>query len=93
MSYSTVNACANDQGFLNRLLACIAQEQVAHSLVPSPHQHLEPFRWAVSSASDVEAAYAYALNAGNPNPGGDDTVITDSMILSSVQALWPDVVT
>jgi hypothetical protein len=45
--------------------------------------------WPVVIASDVEAAYASALAAGNPSPGGDPAVITDGMILSNVQAKWP----
>jgi hypothetical protein len=44
----------------------------------------------VSAASDVEAAYASALAAGNPDPGGDPAVITDAMILAKVQAALPD---
>jgi hypothetical protein len=36
----------------------------------------------------VESAYASALAANNPNPGGDESVITDGMILSHVQANW-----
>jgi len=45
--------------------------------------------WAVGGAADVEAAYASALAADNPDPGGDEAVITDQMILSNVQAHWP----
>jgi hypothetical protein len=45
--------------------------------------------WAVASANDVEAAYASALAAENPDPGGDETVITDGMILAHVQANLP----
>lgn len=32
-------------------------------------------------------AYAYALATGVPNPGRDESVISDAMILSAVQAL------
>lgn len=92
MSYATVAQCANDQPFLNRLQACVADEQTANELVPGTQTLLEPFRWIVASASDVEAAYASALAAGNPNPGGDEAVITDAMILSHVQGAWDDVV-
>ena len=38
----------------------------------------------------MEQAYEYAVNAGNPDPGGDPAVITDGMILSGVQANWPE---
>jgi hypothetical protein len=44
--------------------------------------------WPVSIATEAE--YASALAANNPNPGGDEAVITDAMILAAVQANWPD---
>jgi hypothetical protein len=83
MSYNTISTCANDQAFKARLNAAAAQEGavdpigVAYQLV-----------WPVSTAADIEAAYASALVAGNPNPGGDEGVITDGMILSAVQSAW-----
>jgi len=42
----------------------------------------------VYTASDVEEAYAYALEVDNPNPGGDETVVTDSMILGVIQGFF-----
>lgn len=62
-------------------MACAAQEG-------SPHPEYtmsNDLRWPVSSQTDIEAAYEYALNADNPDPGGDPTVITDQQILSAVQ--------
>lgn len=88
MSYTTINKCANDPAFRDRLLSCIAQEQGVLEQAPNPARYQEPFRWAVAGATDVEAAYASALAALNPNPGGDPAVITDQMILSHVQASW-----
>ena len=84
MSYNTINACANDQAFAARLNAAAATQGSAD---PVADAYL--LRWQVSVASDIEAAYASALAAGNPNPGGDESVITDQMILSAVQANWP----
>lgn len=89
MSYATIHANANDQGFTDRLTAAIADEQQAHGEPVQPFQLLELMRWAVASADDIEAAYASALAAGNPAPGSDESVITDSQILSAVQANWP----
>jgi hypothetical protein len=88
MSYSTIATCVNDQAFLGRVNACVAQEQLARDEPVSPSAYLQPMSWAVASASDVEAAYESALAANNPNPGGDESVITDGMILSHVQANW-----
>jgi hypothetical protein len=84
MSYATINQCANDPEFHGRVAACCAQEGSA-----TPNQTMYELIWAVSSASDIEAAYASAVAAENPHPGLDDSVITDQMILSSVQANWP----
>jgi hypothetical protein len=82
MSFGTINACANDESFQGRVTACAAAENYADpETVMWTH-----LRWPVASASDIEAAYASALAAENPDPGGDESVITDGMILSAVQA-------
>jgi len=89
MSYTTVTQCVYDNAFSQRVNACIAEEQIAKGDTAQPGTILNQMLWAVAAASDVEDAYAYALTAENPNPGGDETVITDGMILSHVQANWP----
>jgi hypothetical protein len=85
MSYNTINACAQDVAFYGRLTAAAAAEGS-----DLPDATASRLRWTVSAASDIEAAYASALAADNPNPGGDEAVITDQMILSAVQANWPE---
>jgi hypothetical protein len=86
MSYSTINQCAaEDDSFRGRVTAAIAAEGDAN-----PAAHVYDYVWWVASRSDVEAAYASAIAAGNPDPGGDPAVITDGMILAAVQANWPD---
>jgi hypothetical protein len=85
MSYKTINRCANDQSFIGRLTAASAQEGAYE---PSYAANL--LRWPVSSASDIEAAYASAIAGENPDPGGDESVITDGMILGQVQANWEE---
>lgn len=81
MSFATIYRCANDSAFIGRVTACAAAEgdftQVGNLI------------WPVSAASDIEAAYASAIAGANPDPGGDESVITDQMILSGVQAHWP----
>jgi hypothetical protein len=84
MSYSTIATCVNDQTFLNRITACIAQEGREE-----PEALMSSIRWPVATAADIEAAYASALAANNPNPGGDPSVITDGMILANVQPNLP----
>lgn len=84
MSYATIYQCASDAAFLSRVTAACAQEGY-----PEPTTNAVDVRWPVASKSDIEAAYASALVAGNPDPGGDETVITDGMILSAIQTLPP----
>jgi hypothetical protein len=90
MSYATIAQCARDMALFERVTAASAAELAAldSSLHPSTVANL--VIWPLSSAADIEAAYASALAAGNPNPGGDETVVTDGMILANVQAHWPD---
>jgi hypothetical protein len=89
VSYATVHKCANDPAFTDRVTAAIAQEQIARDEPATPFALVDEIRWAVAGAADVEAAYESALAAGNPNPGGDEAVITDAMILAHVQGAWP----
>lgn len=85
MSYNTISKCAQDQAFFQRLQACAAQEGAAE-----PNAVAYKLIWPVSTRTDIEAAYASALAASNPNPGGDEAVISDQMILSAVQAELPN---
>lgn len=85
MSFGTINQCANDEAFLGRVTACAAAE----GATDPPTVAWFHYRWPVAAASDIEAAYASALAASNPDPGGDESVITDGMILSAVQANPP----
>jgi hypothetical protein len=84
MSFSTINRCANDQSFIGRVTACLAGEGENN-----PTSVVGLVIWPVSAAGDIAAAYASALAGNNPDPGGDESVITDQMILSSVQAHMP----
>lgn len=84
MSYNTIYRCAHDQSFMARVEACCAQENEI-----TPNASMFKVVYPVATAQDVEAAYASALASENPNPGGDESVITDGMILSHVQPLLP----
>jgi hypothetical protein len=84
MSYATINKCANDESLQKRVTSAAAAEQSAN-----PEGTMFALMWPISTAADVEAAYASALAAENPDPGGDESVITDGMILGLVQMHWP----
>jgi hypothetical protein len=98
VSYNTVAACTRDAAFQARVQAAAAQEawnnpgvadtEFAVAVRESPGEGAR-LLWPVALSSDVEAAYASALAAANPNPGGDEAVITDGMILAHVQGNWP----
>lgn len=83
MSYNTIWASVGDEALRGRITSCIAQES---DVGADPYALFLQVQWPVVTATDVEQAYAYGLAAGNPNPGGDEAVITDSMILSHVQS-------
>lgn len=85
MSYRTVNQCANDPVLAGRVTGCCAKEGAS-----DPPFIAAQLMWKVAAASNIEAAYESALLAENPDPGGDPAVITDLMILSVVQANWPE---
>lgn len=84
MSYNTTADLAYDMSLQRRVIACAALEGIT-----------DPVQWAVNHAWPLAAqpgwgeAYAYA-KAGetpNPDPGKDEGVITDGMILAAVQSL------
>jgi len=81
MSYRTIAQCVGDNEFTQRVVACFSQEG------NNPNNMPNDLLWDVAGKSDIETAYAYALDTDNPSPGGDETVITDQMILSAVQAI------
>lgn len=83
MSYTTIHQCANDEAFQARLMAAAAQEGAENPEYAMSVQ----LRWPVSSRTDIEEAYEFAVNSDNPNPGGDPTVITDGQILAAVQSI------
>lgn len=97
MSYATIATSVNDPELQHRTQAAVAQEAWsgaasstafgAAARADSGGAMLQLI-WPV--ATDNAAAYESAVIAGNPNPGGDPSVITDAAILSAVQAHWPD---
>jgi len=98
MTYNTLAQQVKDKALIDRIDACGYQEswnnpglqgtafaQAVRNLMVLPSSALA---WPVCIAT--EAAYAYAVASGKPDPGGDATVITDNDILAAVQANWPE---
>ena len=98
MSYASINTSAQDEALIGRIRAATVQEAWNNPASAATefgrNVQLSAFNsqrmvYSVCVASDIEAAYAYALAAGNLDPGGDESVVTDQMILSNVAANWP----
>jgi hypothetical protein len=96
MSYNSLDTASKDPGLQNRTVAATVQEAFNNAAV---HDSAYASLVRQNAASglfmiwpvclNTEAEYEYALNAGMSNPGGNEAVITDAMILSAVQAHWP----
>jgi hypothetical protein len=98
MSFSTIASSSADRALSERITAATVSEAWNNATagdteygrnVRAATMNAIIMIYPVCVASDVEAAYESALAAGNPNPGGDEAVITDGMILANVQAKWP----
>ena len=82
MSFKTVAQCASrDEALASRVRAGYALEGIAE-----PEAAWNANRWLIAADPSIAQAYAYAVDAGNLNPGGDETAITDVMITAAVQA-------
>lgn len=88
MSYKTQATLANDSLLFNRITACAALEDISDPVTWSYNN-----KWLFSAQPGWSAAYAYALAAKpGSEPGNDEAVITDGMILSAVQLIRGPVV-
>lgn len=97
MSYTSLYTQVTDQPLMNRLTSAVEKEafnnadltdtEYGRAIKNGQASPLQQFAWPLAVAT--EAAYEYAINAGNPSPGGDPSVITDEDILASVQTNWP----
>jgi hypothetical protein len=85
MSYATQSTLAADQDFLSRCTACAATQALPEGV--EPYSWVQQQRWSLAASPGFDAAYESAIVAGIGRPGWDDSVITDPMILSTVQAL------
>ena len=98
MSYETITQSTRDGALRDRITAAIGKETFANPAFGDtaaganvkqygPTSILEQLIWPC--CIDFEADYAYAVESGNPNPGGDPGVIGDDEIGSAVQVHWP----
>ena len=71
MSFTTISLCAGDEAFAQRARAGYASEGTQQ-----PDGAWNANRWLIAADPSISQAYGYAVETGNPNPGGDETVIT-----------------
>ena len=95
--YLAIAAIAQDEYMNERMRACVTQEAYQGHIplgVNDAPQWVASNAYVWASAPGWGAAWQYALDS-NPSadppyePGKDDAVITDGMILSAVQSLIP----
>ena len=97
MSHQTIAQASVDEALQARTEAAGHKEAIANpefgdtyygkQIIAGTASIWQRFRWPV--AVDTEAAYESAIISGNPDPGGDPSVITDAAISSAIQAHWP----
>jgi len=85
MAYSTSADIQASPSLLRRITAAAAREKVY-----APEPWAASAMWDMASQPGWTDAWESAVAAGKTDPGADDSVITDAMILSAVQALTVD---
>jgi hypothetical protein len=83
MSYKSVADMAESFSLNRRLTAGAAKESI-----DNPQGWVQLYRYEIASQPGWDAAWDSAVAGGVADPGGDEAVITDGMILSGVQAVW-----
>lgn len=84
MSYNIIARMASDYAFRQRLYACAGVSKVKDSQV-----WVDQNIWNIIGDADMAAAYQLAIEKSNPQPGTDESVITDEMILNKITSLQP----
>lgn len=87
MTYAIVASISRDFDVARRVSACVAIEGVS----AVPEQWVAAHSWALAAQPGWAAAWGSALASHVDDegylPGADESVITDGMILSAVQAI------
>lgn len=83
MTYRTISEIATSMTLRPRLVAAAAEEKK-----PRPYEAwVAEWAWDLASTPGWEEAWESAQAGGVPDPGADDSVITDPMILAAVQPM------
>jgi hypothetical protein len=82
MSYKSVADMAESYSLNRRLTAGAAKESI-----DEPQAWVSVYRWEIASQPGWDTAWDSAVAGEVPDPGSDEAVITDGMILAGVQAV------
>lgn len=82
MAYSDIALLTSDNDFIFRIRACSSTEGEL-----DPIQWTSDHIWQMAAMPGFGDAYASAVLNGINRPGNDQSVISDSQILSAVQLL------
>ena len=82
MGYLDIANMTQNGALVRRLTAAAAQEGEAE-----PEGWVQAHRWTLCAAPGWADAWGSAEASGVADPGADESVITDPMILSEVQAI------
>ena len=86
MSYWLIAQAARDTSLRLRIAACIAQEGGAgDTLQTGAMARADAIQWQCCGEPGWGEAWASASQSARPDPGSDESVITDHMILAAVQ--------
>lgn len=84
MSYATIAAITQSGALYQRLTAAAAQEGKNPT---SPGSWVSANIWTLAASPGWAAAWESAIAGGVTDPGANEGVITDGMILSAVQPI------
>jgi hypothetical protein len=89
MAYVDVWTMTFSETLRGRCTAAAAQEQTSGATLDpaDPDEWVDAHIWTLAAAPGWSDAWASAVASGNPDPGRDEAVISDPMILSEVQAV------
>ena len=89
MAYASIAEMSEDVALTRRIAGCIATQDYTppQGIYNTPLAIADVIKWRCVGQPGWAAAYEYAVNSNNPNPGADEAVITDAMILSAVQLI------
>jgi hypothetical protein len=84
MSYNNIAEVAHSGALRERIAACAAVEGITY---PHPTEWADHHQWQLAASPGWGDAWAYALASDTADPGADEAVITDGMILAAVQEI------